>query len=352
MAGALELPPLPRAVRASPSDDAAEVTDELNAQGVGDGHPVIPPTPARVEAMLGGWDRDQLLGNLAPLRRDVTVEDVAVCAVLAGCPVTALPALVAAVRAVQEPRFNLLGLTTTTGSAAIGMVLHGDVAGAVGANAGANYLGPGNVANATIGRALSILVRVVGAALPGLIDVAIAGQPAKYGLCFADLPGEPGWPGLHEERGHPSSPGAVTVLGTTGNLEVIDAVSKDVVDLLDTLAGALLLPVSMAADGRTLGSGEPVVVLPPEWVMRLRGSGWTKDRVREHLWAKAQVPLDRLAPGLAARADQRAVEEGVLQVAEDPDSISLLVAGGPGTKATLLPLWSGSRSVTVPIELP
>jgi hypothetical protein len=351
MSRRFELPPLPRTLRASASQDAAYVTKMLLARGVGDGHPVIPPLAVRIYEMLADHDRDEILGPLAPLHRDATVEDVAVCAVLAGCPPAALPALCAAVRAAQRDRFNLLGLTTTTGSAAIGMVLHGAAARAVGANAGANFLGPGNHANASMGRALSFVLRVVGGAVPGAIDVAIAGQPAKYGLCFADLPPEPGWPGLHEERGFPDDPGAVTVIGISGTIEVIDATSKDVVDLLDTLAGALLLPVSVASDGSAIaGSGEPIVVVPPEWVGRLRDQGWTKQRVREHLWEKAQVPLDRLAYGLSGRVSERAARDGRLRAAHTPQDVTLLVAGGPGTKATLMPMWGGSRSVTVPVR--
>lgn len=346
----MDLPLLPRDVRADASEDVLSVTTELFRCGVGDGHPVIPPTHDRVEAMLGGWDRREVFGNLAPLRRDATVEDVAVCAVMTGCPAAALPALVAAVRAVQHDEFNLLGVTTTTGSVAIGMVLHGDVVDAVGANAGANCLGPGNVANAAMGRALATVVRVVGGAVPGMIDVAIMGQPAKYGLCFAELPPTPGWPGLHEDRGLPASPGAVTVLGVSGTLEVVDATSQDVTDLLDTVAAALLLPLGASSDGHTFGSGEPVAVLPPEWVMRLRDAGWSKERVRAHVWDRAQVPLDRLPAGLRARADADAVAAGRLRIADRPEDITLLVAGGPGTKATLMPLWpGGSRSVTVPV---
>ncbi|MPZ79550.1 MAG: hypothetical protein GEV28_03770 [Actinophytocola sp.] len=245
----MELPPLPHTVQADPSEDAATVTGWLTSIGVGDGHPVIPPTPVRVESMLGAWD-DVALGTLAPLRREVTVADVAVCAVLAGCRPSALPVLVAAVRAIQEERFNLLGLTTTTGSAAVAVALHGAAVEATGVNAGANCMGPGAAANATIGRALAMLVRVVGAAVPGAIDVAIMGQPAKYGLCFGELPGSAGWPDLGTERG-----GEVTVLGISGTVEVVDAVSQDVEDLLDTLAAALLLPVAAGPTGDTLGSG-------------------------------------------------------------------------------------------------
>lgn len=315
------------------------MTRWLTALGVGDGHPVISPTAVRVESMLGAWDPDEPLGTLVPLRREVTVADVAVCAVLAGCRPSALPVLVAAVRAVQEDRFNLLGVTTTTGSAAIAMVLHGAAVAAAGAHGGANYLGPGASANASLGRALATVVRVVGAAMPG-IDVAIAGQPAKFGLCFGELPGSPDWPDLGTEHG-----GDLTVLAVSGTVEVVDAVSQDVVDLLDTLAAALLLPVAAGPDGRTLGSGEPVVVLPPEWVDRLRDAGWDKCRVRRHLWERARVPVERLAPGIAGRA--RTAELPVALRAED---IVLLVAGGPGTKATLLPTWSSSRSVTVSVD--
>jgi hypothetical protein len=329
----MDLPPLPHTVRTDPSDDAATVTAWLTDLGVGDGHPVIPPTPVRVEAMLGAWDPDQPLGTLAPLRRPVTVDDVAVCAVLAGCRPSALPVLVAAVRAVQVDRFNLLGLTTTTGSAAIAVVLHGAAVAAAGVNAGANHLGPGPFANAAIGRALATVVRVVGGAVPGAIDVAISGQPAKFGLCFGELPASPGWPDLGEERG-----GDLTVLGISGTIEVVDAVSQEVTDLLDTLAAALPLPVTAGPDGRTLGSGEPAMVVPPEWVGRLREAGWDKARVREYLCERARVPVDRLAHGIAARATT-----DVLPAALAPQDI----VGGPGTKATLLPTWSSSRTVTV-----
>ncbi|MDQ3577403.1 MAG: hypothetical protein M3443_07335 [Actinomycetota bacterium] len=346
----MELPPLPRDVRAGKDEDVELVNRRLFAAGVGDGHPVIPPTAARVEDMLGGADPRRSLGLLAPLRREVTVEDVAVCAVLAGCPREALPILTAAVGAVQEERFNLLGVTTTTGSAGVGVVLHGAAVTSVGANAGANCLGPGNLANATIGRALATVIRVVGAAVPGSIDVAICGQPAKYGLCFAELPGITDWPALYEERGLPPDSPAVTVLGVTGTLEVVDATSQDLNDLLDTLAASFLLPVGNSSDGATVGSGEPVVVIPPEWVGRLREAGWTKQSVREQLWERAVLPLDRLRGTMRARVDERAEASGQLRVAEQPDDIVLIVAGGPGTKATLLPLWpGGSASVTVPV---
>lgn len=341
----MDLPPLPRTLTYPQGADAELVTSELTVLGVGDGLPVLPPTSARVEAMLGAWDDDLPLGVLPPLRRDVTLRDVAVCAVLAGCRPAALPVLVAAVRAVQEPRFNLLGITSTTGSAAVGVVLHGAVAKTAGANAAANFLGPGSVANATIGRALAMVIRVVGAAIPGVVDMAIAGQPAKYGLCFAELPGAPGWPGLHETRGLAEDPGAVTVLGVSGTVEVVDSTSQDVGDLADTLAAALLLPVS--TNGVTLGSGEPVVALPPEWVTRWRDAGWSRDRLRDRLWAKASVPRDRLAHGLAMRL----AEGDTVRVAATPDDITLLVAGGVGTKATLLPTWATSRTVTVPITV-
>lgn len=332
----MELPPLPHTIRTDPEEDAATVSAWLADLGVGDGHPVIPPTTVRVESMLGARDPDEALGTLAPLHRPVTVGDVAVCAVLAGCRPSALPVLAGAVSAVQEERFNLLGLTTTTGSAAIAVVVHGAAVAAAGVNAGQNHLGPGPFANGPIGRALATVIRAVGGAVPGAIDVAISGQPAKFGLCFGELPSSPGWPHLGEERR-----GDLTVLGISGTVEVVDAASQDVTDLLDTLAAALLLPVTAGPDGRTLGSGEPVAVVPPEWVGRLREAGWDKRRVREYLYEKSRRPTATLPYGLRARATA-----DVLPVALSPEDITLLVAGGPGTKATLLPTWSTSSPVT------
>ena len=349
----MDIPPLPRDVRSNPSDDVQEVSRRLAQAGLTDGHPVVPPTAARVERMLQTWDGAEQLGTLPPLHRRITVEDVAVCAVLAGAPAAALPILVSAAQAIQEPEFNLLGLVTTTGSAAIGVVMHGDVVGDVDANAGSNCLGPGNIANATVGRALSLLVRGGGGLVSGLTDMAITGQPAKYGLAFAELPGRHLWPGLHEDRGCSSSPGAVTVLGPAGTVELVDLSSQTITDLLDTLAAALLLPVAASAEGHTLGSGEPVVVLPPEWVDRLIEAGWDKQRTRRYLWEHALVSLDRLSPGIRDCANAAAISQGYLRVASTPDDITLIVAGGPGTKATLLPLWSGgSRSVTRGIASP
>jgi hypothetical protein len=332
----MNLPPLPHTIRSEPDEDAATVSTWLTGLGVGDGHPVIPPTTVRVESMLGAWDPDEPLGKLAPLHRPVTVGDVAVCAVLAGCRPSAMPVLVAAVRAVQADRFNLLGLTTTTGSAAVAVVLHGDAAVMAGVNAGQNHLGPGPFANGPIGRALATVIRVVGGAVPGMVDVAISGQPAKFGLCFGELPSAPGWPHLGAERG-----GDLTVVGISGTIEVVDALSQAVTDLLDTLAAALLLPVTAGPDGRTLGSGHPVVVVPPEWVGRLRAAGWDKRRVREYLHEKARVPTATLAYGMRARTTA-----DMLPAALTPDDITILVAGGPGTKATLLPTWSTSSPVT------
>jgi hypothetical protein len=135
------------------------------------------------------------------------------------------------------------------------------------------------------------------------------------------------------------------MVAVSGTVEVVDAVSQDVADLLDTLAAALVLPVAAGPDGRTLGSGEPFVVVPPEWVGRLRESGWDKERVRRRLWERARVPVARLAHGIAGRA-----QADELPVALRPEDIGLLVAGGPGTKATLLPTWSSSRSVTVSVD--
>ena len=167
----MQLPELPRGIRALDGADPLEFARALCATGNADGLPVIPPTHARVGGMLGGREGAESLGRLPPLFRDITVEDVAVCAVLAGCGPEHLPALLAAVCAVQDPEFNLLGVVTTTGTTAVGMILHGPYVQEVGANSGSNSMGPGNVANAALGRALALVLRA-GGMIPGTLDMS------------------------------------------------------------------------------------------------------------------------------------------------------------------------------------
>ena len=165
-------------------------TEWLLALGLGDGLPVLPPTRARLERMLDGIaDPHASHGALPPLRGPVSAHAVGYQAVLAGCEPAWLDVVLTAVRACLEPELNTLGLLTTTGTATVAVMLNDTAASAVGANAGANCLGPGNRANAAIGRAVQLSLAGIGGAFPGLVDMATMGQPGKYTFCFAEASG-------------------------------------------------------------------------------------------------------------------------------------------------------------------
>src|SRR5690606_27253641 len=135
--------------------------------------------------------------------------------------------IAAAVEALAAPELNLIGIATTTGSAATLVVVNGPAARTLGMHAGANALGPVNRANATIGRAVRLVLQNVGGARPGEIDMATLGQPAKYTFCLAENEAESPWPALHVERGFAPDESVVTVLGTSGIVEVVDSVSRE-----------------------------------------------------------------------------------------------------------------------------
>ncbi|HKI99233.1 MAG TPA: hypothetical protein VKB51_12235 [bacterium] len=330
-----------------------EVNRAILRAGLGDGLPVVPPTPARVEAMLAGRNPAAVLAVLPPARGEATWRQLALCAVLAGCEPPALPVLAAAVRAVADPAFNLLGVATTTGNAAVGLIVHGPAARAAAVHGGSNALGPGAAGNATLGRALSLVLRNVAGAVPGKTDMATQGQPAKYTFCFAENEAAGPWGALHASRGLSASQGAVTVFAASGLLEIVDAASSDGEGVLATCAQSMLAAGSLGGTG-LLGGGQPILLLAPEHA-ELIARTHTRTEAQAALHAAARLPIERLAPEvrahlLAGRPAGAALTE--LTVAERPEAILLAVVGGVGRKSTYVPSWGGgSLAITRPVEL-
>lgn len=192
-------------------DDPVEACFE---RGWTDGLLVVPPTDERILRMLKGTTRSlgAIIG-LVPLNlSECTVEKVAINAVMAGCKPEYLPVVLATLEAVPEPLFTMRGLLCTTCSAGPIIVVNGPIARAIGINWGINVLGQGNRANATIGRALQLIIRNVGGRRPGEIDRATFGTPGKYTFCFAEDDTDPTWQPLSVARGVPPGTGAVSLL--------------------------------------------------------------------------------------------------------------------------------------------
>jgi hypothetical protein len=317
--------------------------EELRAMGWTDGLPVVPPTSRRVAAMIEAWgiDPEAALAILPPSYEEVSWRDIAINAVMAGCAPQHLPIVAAAVKAIAAPEFNLLGVATTTGSATACLIVNGPAAQSAGMNAAANAFGPGNRANATIGRALSLVLQNIGGARVGEIDMATLGQPAKYTFCFAENESESPWAPLHIERGYARDTSVVTAVGISGTIEVVDSESLTPEDLSQTFAQSMLIAGNVGGAG-LLGGGEPLIVMPPEHAHVYSRAGWSKAQAKAAIFERAQLKLDRLAPAQRERALAGGAADGYLRVSATPDDVMIVVAGGVGRKGAYVPTWSGT----------
>jgi hypothetical protein len=262
-----------------------DVMEAMFDRGFTDGLPVVPPTPERVVAMLGGTSRhsQDLVGIVPPYDGRATVEKVAINAVLAGCPPPVLPIVLASVEATCDPAFGLLGVVATTFAATPVVVASGPLTAKVGMNSAGNALGQGNRANATIGRALQLVIRNVGGGRPQYEDSATHGQPGKFSSCFAERLEDSPWPGLAQERGVPEAETGVTVFGAEGPRTHADLQARTP----ETYCASLLRMVDW------LAFGDALLVCAPDVGHLFRDAGWDRARVRREL-AGGDAGLDRV----------------------------------------------------------
>jgi hypothetical protein len=300
--------------------------------------------------MLAATQRspDDIVAHVAPGFGVATVERIAINAVMAGCRPDCLPVLIAAVEALAERRFNLQGIQATTNPATPWLVVNGPIAAALGLNAGLNCLGQGTRANSTLGRAVRLILQNIGGALPGDMDRATHGQPAKHTFCCAENERESPWTPLHVERGHAVDDSTVTVVGAAGTLNM-NSHAKDADDLLRIIADSITFPTSNDYHF----AGEPWLVISPEHAEVLKRGGLTKAQVRERLWTLSRMRAERFAAKDYARAAHtRGGELGaftadtLVPISRTPEDIGIVVAGGPGTHSVYVPTFGQTRAVT------
>jgi hypothetical protein len=324
-------------------------TDELEEmfeRGWTDGLPVIPPTPERVEAMLGGAGGAASLGLIPPAMGEATLERVAACAVLAGCRPAYFPVVVAAARAALDPAFNLHGQAVTTQPAGQLVVVNGPVREKIGLNSGMGALGPGSRANLTIGRALRLLVTLTGGAMPGKLDRATLGHMGKIGFCIAEDEEVSPWEPLHVERGFQPGQSVVTVIGSDAPLSISDHRSRTPEDLAYVLAWA----AASAWSTNWWPLEEPsVFVICPEHAEMFRAAGWTKQQLRQFMFEVVRKPAGELRRGETTPFVHAAGPAAQVPKWVSPESIVLVVAGGEAGRysAVLGPCTGmGSRIVS------
>ncbi|MBI5969061.1 MAG: hypothetical protein HY882_14545 [Deltaproteobacteria bacterium] len=323
-------------------------------RGWTDGLPIIPPAEERVKEMINhwGWNPQEIIGLLPPKRGEASVEKIAINAVMAGCMAEYLPVVIAATKAMIQKDFNLYGLQTTTHLCTVLVLVNGPLADELGINSGYNAMGQGNMANATIGRAIRLVLTNIGGASPGILDRATFGSPAKYSFCFAENEAENPWEPFHVERGFPKSISTVTVFGVEGPHNVNDHGSQSAEEILLTVSGVLATP---GTNHIYLG-GEPLIVLGPEHAQIIASDGFSKAEVKKFLYEKARVPLKLISRGNLERFRKIWPERfsglgngDSAPIAAKPEDILVIVAGGQGRHSAVIPSFGATKAITVPI---
>jgi hypothetical protein len=304
----------------------------LEEQLLGDGLPLVIPTRSRLERMVSKVDNPCVSrGVMPPLLGELTGSVIAYNCVLAGCKVEEYPLVEAAAMACLDPEFNLLGVETTTGTAAVSIAIHGPVAQALGLNSRINCFGPGNRANACIGRALRLILLNVGGARPGVGDMATMGQPGKYTFCFAENDEDIFEP-FHVRRGFRTSDSAVSVFAVSGTSEILPEGNGDTPKaILRPVAMAMVADMVQCRGAHQSIRKQQLFCLPPELAHLIKDCGWLISDISDFLFSCSH----EIAGSIAC------TETSDLAVVFAPTDIHTIVVGGAGIKMSYLPIWAG-----------
>jgi len=315
-------------------------------EGLTDGLPVVPPTPESVAACLAvlGGDPDRLECRVPPRHGGLTREVLAINMVMAGCKPEYAPVVRAAMLALTQSAFNLNGVQATTHMAAPLLVVNGPVASRIGMNDGVNAFGSGNRANATIGRAIRLIMLNVGGAWPGDLDKSTLGHPGKYTYCVAENEADSPWAPYHVEKGFAADDSTVFVIAAEPPHSVTNHVADDPEGILDTICSAM----STIANNNAVSSGHCAVVIGPEHARTIAGKGWTRHDVRNYLHMNSYNLFRDLAFGHRyGRIYNRNLPrwykrepDSRIPIVPSPDHIHLFVIGGSaGRFSAFIPGW-------------
>lgn len=336
--------------------DFETVNERFYRAGMTDGLPIVPPTEARVGRMLEGTRREpgESLGGMGPSYGRATIEKIAVNAVMAGCLPEHLPVLIAACEAMLDGEFNLYGINATTHPVAPMLLVNGPAVERLRINAGYNCMGQGWRANATIGRAIRLILINIAGAKPGEGDRATHGTPAKFAFCLAENEMASPWEPLHVRRGFAPDTSTVTVHGAEAPHEINNHTSEDGQGILRTFASTLS---TLGHNNSYLGHGEVAICIGPEHADTMVRDGIGIREIQDYLFAHAGNRRSALAailrdnvPGMAP-FDATGADPFVPLVSR-PEDYLLFVAGGVGKHSMAMPSFGLTRSVTRAIELP
>ena len=333
-------------------DSALEAIERCYELGWTDGLPVVPPTEQRVGEFIerSGRSSGEVVGELPERRREITVGKVAANSVMAGCLPEYMPVVLAATEAMLEPVFNLVGPSSSMGGSAILCIVNGPVARELNINSRNNLFGPGNRANATIGRAVRLILLNACAAIPGIFDRSVIGHPGKYTYCIAEAETETHWTPLHVERGFSAGQSTVTVFAGESPRQVRavghpEPILTAIADAASSLGSNMSTSGSVGDTGIGVRQGQIVVTIAGNSSL---WKDWTKAQVREYIHGRTQRSVADLKAAMVLVGDPESGDaEAMIPLIPEPDDILLVFAGGEeANMSSVIPSWGPKVACT------
>ena len=335
------------------TQDMAEAMELCDSKGWSDGLPVVPPTQERIAAMLAGagLEPDKQIAFIENRQVPVLAEKVAINAVMAGCRPDYMPVVVATVEALADPLYGYHGPATSTGGSAVFMLVNGPIARELDINCGDNLFGPGWRANATIGRAVRLIMRNVIGTRPGELDRSSLGHGGKYTFCIAENEAESPWPALHTERGFRADQNAVTIFAALAPHQYANGLSSTPEGVLDTACAHMRIS---AGTGRR---SQYALVFAGEHMAIMAKAGWSKGDVKRYCFEHTKSSVAELKRYHLMAGDITPADECTLYpLVESPDDFLVIAAGGrAGVQSAYIPAWgakAASQCVSKEIRRP
>jgi len=299
--------------------DAADLIDAFDAMQArfvenrwSDGLPLIPPTRAKVQAMIAasGREDDEVVGLFAPGFGVGTVEKIAANAVMAGCRPEAMPVVMAMVECILDPSIGLRTFAMSTGPQAPIVLVSGPIADEIGMNHGVCALGPGSVSqvNVAIGRALRLIMMNVGLSYPGVSDMDTIGTPMKFSACVAENEARTPWEPWRVQQGFGLDQSTVTVNVPYGMTEFFDFQNSDPELLIETWAtltsqtcgtpsaGAWLIKkdAPLSAGYPFHGKFSNLLLMAPDHAAVFADAGWSPENIRQAIHRQTTLSFRQL----------------------------------------------------------
>jgi hypothetical protein len=307
-------------------------------KGWSDGLPVIPPTEAALEKMLAGTKRDhsEILAKIPPAWGEASIEKVAVNAVMAGCLPEYLPVIITAVEAICDEKFRLGEIQPTTHPVAPLIVVNGPMAKKLDINGKAGAFGPCWRSNATIGRAIRLILLNIGGAFPGKLDLATQGQPCKYTYCIAENEDDSPWEPLHVEKGFAASASTVTAVAVENPHNINEHVGINGEEILTSICNAVM---NTGTNNVLFQEGTPVIAICPEHAAAIAASGFSKQGVRDYIYENSKMPLKRFYPRQIDKYFPAWDEKALVPITARKEDLIIIVVGGTGKHSAYLPAF-------------